>query len=196
MGIVTVPDKINKGIPRQVLKTLAEDASGLAQEEQGHTQRYVADVTGELITRATAVVKHELLYGHGHGKLTEGDADKVKEKPGEVFDGEGDSPDDLAELSESDASDVKEKPGEVFDEGTGEPDEIDELSEGDAKIETGLDGEGDVEDKSQAIAVGQSVTIVGPRQDAVVKAVHEDGSLDVTVGDQTFSVKAHEVMPS
>src|SRR3990167_10699368 len=95
MGIVTVPDKINRGIPRQVLKTLAEDASGLPQEEQGHTQRYVGDVSGELVQRTTAVVKHELLYGHGHDKLTEGDADAVKEKTGEVFDAEGDAPDVL-----------------------------------------------------------------------------------------------------
>ena len=199
MGIVTVPDKINRGIPRQVLKTLAEDASGLAQEQQGHTEKYVGDVTGELIVRATAVVKHELLYGHGHDELKESDAKAIKDKPGEVFDGESTDPADLSELAVSDADDVKQLPGEVFDEGTSEPDEIDELSI--VEIETGLDGEdevkdeGDVEDKSRAFEVGQAVFIPGPRQEAVVKAVHEDGLLDVTIGDQTFSVKEYEVMP-
>lgn len=207
MGIVTIPDKIDKSLPRQVLKTLAEDASQIPQEEQGYRQHYVADQSGELVTRATAIVKHELLFGHGHDVLKESDASAVKDKPGEVFDGEGTDPDDLAELSESDADDVKEKPGEVFDEGTGEPDLIDELSI--VEIETGEDGEGEVKDegdsdvgetkkvtdKSQAIVEGQTVYVVGPRQEAIVKAVHEDGSLDVTVGDQTFSVKASDIMP-
>jgi len=212
MGIVTIPDKIDKSLPRQVLKTLAEDASGLPQDQQGHTQRYVADQSGELVTRATAIVKHELLFGHKHDELKESDANAVKEKPGEVFDGEGTDPDDLSELAESDASDVKEKPGEVFDEGMGEPDLIGELKI--VEIEAGEDDEGEVkkqgqakagetkdvdkslavEDESPTLEVGQSVTIVGPRQEAIVKAVHGD-DVDVTVGDQTFSVKVYEVMP-
>ncbi len=211
LGLVTIPDKVDKSLPRQVLKTLAEDASLIPQEEQGHMQRYVADQGGVLVQRATEIVKHELLVGHAHDELAESDADAVKEKPGEVFDGEGTDPDDLSELAESDADDVKEKPGEVFDEGTGEPDKIDELRI--VEIEAGEDDEGDakkqsaakagktkekslaIEDKSPVLQVGQTVTIVGPRQEAVVKAVHEDGSLDVTVGDQTFSVKTYEVMP-
>ena len=83
----------------------------------------------------------------------------------------------------------------------------------DVEIEAGEDDEGEVkkqaaakagktkeksqmvEDESPELQVGQTVTIVGPRQEAVVKAVHGD-DVDVAVGDQTFSVKAYEVMPS